>query len=887
MPDASRNAPASIRLTDYQPSAFTIDLVELEFDLEPDATKVRSRLSIRRQGTHDKSLVLVGEGVNGEPLDTRKVAVDGRELGEHEYHINADNLTIDNVGDEFTLETHCVIDPESNLALSGLYRSSGNFCTQCEPEGFRRITWFLDRPDVLAEYRVTLIADAKNNPVMLANGNRVESVDLDNGKRRVSWHDPWPKPSYLFALVAGDLGCLRDEFVTRSGRKVALEVYAQHHNMDQCDHAMASLKQAMRWDEEVYGREYDLDIYMIVAVDDFNMGAMENKGLNIFNSRYVLARPETATDDDFDAIEGVIGHEYFHNWSGNRVTCRDWFQLSLKEGFTVFRDQEFSAAMGSSGVKRISDVNILRAHQFPEDSGPMAHPVRPDSYVEINNFYTVTVYNKGAEVVRMLYNLLGPEQFRAGCDLYFDRHDGQAVTTDDFVRAHEDASGRQFDQFRRWYEQAGTPRVTASVEFNQDTQHYQLKLAQNCPPTPAQPDKKSFHIPLRGAFFDFDGNPVMCRVGDDSTMRQEHVFELTETEQSFDLVGIDQPVVPSLLRGFSAPVKLDAGLDRRALAILMAHDTDPFNRWDAGQRLALNEILNGVDSIAKGRTPQFDRIFIDAFGTLLASELDDGAFHAAALALPQYAIVAEELDAIDPTAVNDSLDALKATLATEFQTLLNERYQRFVPEIAYTFDRVDNGRRALKNCLLGYLAADDAGAVSNLAASQFQRADNMTDRMGALATATRYGLECAEMLLQTFYDDWRNHSLVVDKWLRLQASSPVLGTVENLRRLMGHEAYNGKNPNKIRALVGAFCQANPQQFHAVDGSGYALLTEQVLMLDAVNPQVAARLVSAFNQWKRYRDPWRGQMRDSLRQIRERETLSRDVSEIVERALNED
>ncbi len=880
MPDATKStSPQTIRLTDYAPPEFNVARVELVFELDPVATRVRATLDLRRANKGSAPLVL-----DGENLDTRRVAIDGRDLGPGEYRVDEGKLVIEGVGDRLALETECVINPEANTALSGLYRSSGNYCTQCEPEGFRRITWFPDRPDVLSVFTVTIIGDASSNPVMLCNGDRVDEKPLDDGRHQVTWHDPWPKPSYLFALVAGDLGCLRDTFVTRGGREVSLQVYAQHHNMDQCDHAMSSLKKAMAWDETVYGREYDLDTYMIVAVDDFNMGAMENKGLNIFNSRYVLARPETATDADFDGIEGVIAHEYFHNWSGNRVTCRDWFQLSLKEGFTVFRDQEFSADMGSRGVKRISDVNLLRAHQFPEDSGPMAHPVRPDAYVEINNFYTMTVYNKGAEVIRMLYNLLGAEQFRAGCDLYFARHDGQAVTTDDFVRAHEDAANRKLDQFRRWYDQAGTPRVTARGEYDAGARTYTLHMTQTCPPTPGQDRKQPFHIPVRGALFDLAGNPIACRMAPATDAVHEHVFELTGSEQTFVLHEVDAEPVPSLLRGFSAPVKVDPGLSSAELSVLMAHDDDPFNRWDAGQQLALAQLVAASKSIADGAPPNFEETFLGAFGRLLESEIEDGAFHALALALPDHAIVAEELDVIDPLAVHGAIDALERALAARYLDAMVARYESFVPEPPYAVDPAQAGRRALKNRLLMYVTAGDAEIGARLARAQFDRADNMTDRMGALAAACRFSAPGTEEMLGRFYEDWREQPLIVDKWFRLQAASPTLGGIERIRALMAHPAYNATNPNKVRAVIGAFCHANPVHFHATDGTGYDLATEQVLQLDPVNPQIAARLVSAFNQWRRYGDPFKASMRASLERIREQAGLSRDCYEIVSRAL---
>ncbi len=882
MPDARPAPPPTIRLADYRPPDYGVDEVKLTFELAPNATRVHARLALRRNGDHAEPLRLDGEG-----LDTRAVRLDGRLLGDGDYRVDAGQLVIDEVGERCVVETECVIDPSANTALSGLYRSSGNYCTQCEPEGFRRITWYPDRPDVLSVFTVTIIADAEANPVMLSNGDLLQETTGKDGLRKVTWHDPWPKPSYLFALVAGDLGCLADTFVTAAGREVALRVYAEHHNMDQCDHAMASLKKAMAWDEASYGREYDLGTYMIVAVDDFNMGAMENKGLNIFNSRYVLARGETATDDDFDGIEGVIGHEYFHNWSGNRVTCRDWFQLSLKEGFTVFRDQEFSADMGSRGVKRITDVNLLRAHQFPEDDGPMAHPVRPDAYVEINNFYTMTVYNKGAEVIRMLYHLLGADAFRAGCDLYFARHDGEAVTTDDFVRAHEDAANRSLAQFRRWYEQAGTPRVHVASDYDARARTLTLRMRQECPPTPGQAHKEPFLVPVLGALFDHQGRPLPSRLDGETDAVHEHVFELTDAEQDFVLHEVDAPPVPSLLRGFSAPVRLDAGLDAEALTVLMTADNDPFNRWNAGQQLALGQLLPAVKAISAGAQPRFDDAYLAAFAALVDSDIDDGAFHALALTLPEQAILAGELDPVDPLAIAAALDALRTTLARPLVDTLVDRYQAFVPEPAYAFEPVQNGRRALKNRLLSLITAGNLSIGAQLAEEQYRRADNMTDRFAALAVVSRHGGDVAETLLADFFERFRGQSLIVDKWLRLQATSPAMGDLARIRALLDHPAYQGGNPNKVRALVGAFCHANPLHFHARDGSGHAFAAEQVLALDPRNPQLAARLVSVFNPWRRHAEPWRASMREALLRIDSRAGLSRDCGEIVSRALADD
>ena len=874
---AGRKQP--IYLADYQAPDFSVAETHLTFDLEPSATRVHGRLLIKRQGKHDRPLVL-----DGDNLKTLAVRLDGDSLAQEDYAVDTTRLTVADVPDEFWLETECEIDPEGNTALNGLYRSNGIYCSQCEPEGFRRITWFPDRPDVLSEFHVTINAKADSCPVMLSNGNAVSREDLGDGRHSIRWHDPWPKPSYLFALVAGDLGCIRDEFATRSGRKVQLEIYTEHHNIDQCDHAMASLKKSMAWDESVYGREYDLDIFMIVAVDDFNMGAMENKGLNIFNSRFVLARPDTATDADYDGIEGVIGHEYFHNWSGNRVTCRDWFQLSLKEGFTVFRDQEFSADMGSRGVKRVSDVNLLRSHQFPEDHGPMAHPVRPASYVEINNFYTVTVYEKGAEVVRMLHNLLGAEQFRRGCDLYFERHDGQAVTTDDFVRAHEDASNRRLDQFRRWYDQAGTPVVNVDVEYHPDQRRCDLRMLQSCPPTPEQESKQPFHIPIAGALFSAAGAPILSRSDPERDATHEHVFELTDANQVFCLYDVEEQPVASLLRGFSAPVKMHTGQNSAELAVLMAHDTDPFNRWDAGQRLAMAQILGGIGQLAEGTQIEFDEAYLAAFGDLLEQSMDDRSLHAHTLMLPDHALIAEEMETIDPRGIQGVRNELQRVLGKRYQDKLLALYRDMQVRETYAFDKRQIGRRALRGVLLNYLAAADPVQADTLAVEQFERADNMTETMSALGAMCNWHTASANTRLEQFFERWQSHSLIVDKWLGLQSRSPHMGTLERVTSLLSHPAYNHENPNKVRALVGGFSHGNPKQFHGDDGKGYEFLADQVLLLDAINPQIAARLVSALNHWRRYADPWRSHMRAALLRIEGQVGLSDDVGEIVGRAL---
>jgi len=875
MDTAAEKQPVTVRLADYRPSDFLIDDVELEFRLDPAATRVRSRLTVRRNGQHDRPLVL-----DGEALELAHVALNGRELAGGDYMLGDASLTLPVPGDGAELEIETVTRPDRNTELSGLYTSSGNFCTQCEAEGFRRITYFLDRPDVLATYTTTVIGDPSRYPVMLSNGNLVDSGEAPEGMRRVTWRDPHPKPSYLFALVAGDLGCIQDRFTTMSGRQVDLYIYAQHHNVDKCGHAMQSLKRAMRWDEEHYGRECDLERYHVVAVDDFNMGAMENKGLNIFNSQFVLARPQTATDSDYENIEGVIGHEYFHNWSGNRVTCRDWFQLSLKEGFTVFRDQQFSADMGSAGVKRIQDVNILRTLQFREDSGPMAHPVRPGAYQEINNFYTVTVYNKGAEVVRMLHHLLGPAGFRKGTDLYFERHDGEAVTTDDFVRALEDANDFDLCQFRLWYDQAGTPVVTAAESWDAAAGRYTLTLSQHTPATPGQQDKKPFHIPVDAALLDRRGNAM--GVWEDEA--RSGVLELRETSQSWTFDVAERPV-PSLLRGFSAPVKLEIDRATDDWCVLMTHDTDPFVRWDAGQQMALSVLTAMVAEIRAQREPAVPEHFLDAFGRLLHSDESDRQFLAEMMRLPSEGYLADTFEVIDPEAISKARRALKKALATRLQGDFEARYHGTSVDGEYQPESGQIGARALRNCCLDYLVELDNADVRGLAAQQCRTADNMTDRLAALQALAATESRERDEALGAFYRDWQDEPLIINKWLSAQATSPAADTMERVRDLTRHPAFDVRNPNKVRALIGAFAQGNPLHFHQADGAGYELVAGYVLELDRLNPQVAARLASAFSFWRRYEAARRGRMHDQLQRIRSTAGLSRDVHEIVSKALD--
>ncbi len=875
MDTSAEKQPVTVRLQDYRPSDFFIDSVDLQFRLDPEATRVRARLECRRNGTHDRPLRL-----HGEALELTRAALDGRDLAPADYALTDTGLTIPGAGDGFELEIETLVHPDRNTELSGLYISSGNFCTQCEAEGFRRITYFLDRPDVLATYTTTIIADPARFPVLLSNGNLVESAAQDDGMRRVTWHDPHPKPSYLFALVAGDLACIEDRFTTMSGRAVDLYIYAQHHNIDKCGHAMQALKNAMRWDEEQYGREYDLERYHVVAVDDFNMGAMENKGLNIFNSQFVLAAPQTATDSDYENIEGVIGHEYFHNWSGNRVTCRDWFQLSLKEGFTVFRDQQFSADMGSAGVKRIQDVNILRTLQFREDNGPMAHPVRPGSYQEINNFYTVTVYNKGAEVVRMLYHLLGPRGFRRGTDLYFDRHDGQAVTTDDFVKALEDANGADLSQFRRWYDQAGTPVVSVREDYEPDAGRYTLTLSQHTPSTPGQNDKQPFHIPVDTALLDSTGAPMP--VWGQGTA--SGVLELQEASRSYTFEVREKPV-PSLLRGFSAPVKLEIERPAEDWYFLMTHDTDPFVRWDAGQQMATTVLKSLVADIQSRREPDIPAHFVSAFRRVLVAAESDRQFQAEMLRLPSEGYLAECFEIIDPEAIALARRALKKALASHLEEEFLGQYHASAVEDEYRPESGQIGARALRNACLSYLVELDTASHRARASDQFDAANNMTDRLAALQALAATDGEERDRALDRFYQDWQTEPLIVNKWLSVQAASPAADTVERVTALTGHPAFDVRNPNKVRALIGAFAQGNPLHFHRRDGKGYELIAGYVIDIDRLNPQIAARLASAFSFWRRYEPTRRRLMHEQLQRIRRSPELSRDVAEIVSKALD--
>jgi len=886
MLDSIRNEgtpPKTIYLKEYQVPDFHIAEVELWFELEAQDTKVRSRLQVQRNPESKSSnaaLVL-----DGDELELVSLKIDGKLLKEKHFQLSDENLIIENVGDSFILEIETLIHPAANTSLEGLYHSGNLLCTQCEAQGFRRITFFPDRPDVMSRYTVTLTADKEKYPNLLANGNLIEQADLDDGRHFAKWHDPSLKPSYLFALVGGKLHCMQDSFTTMSGREVDLHVYVDPENSHKCDHAMQSLKQSMKWDEERFGREYDLNIFMIVAVNDFNMGAMENKGLNIFNASCVLASPETATDGDYYNIQSIIGHEYFHNWSGNRVTCRDWFQLSLKEGFTVFRDEEFSSDLNSRAVKRIDDVNVLRTHQFAQDAGPMAHPIRPDHYMEISNFYTVTVYNKGAEVVRMLQTLVGWDGFRKGTDLYFGRHDGQAVTTEDFVKAIEDANGIDLSQFQNWYNQAGTPEIEFSGEYDANNKTFKLTLNQSCPDTPGQSNKKPFQIPVAVGLVSGEGKDIPLYLeGESEDPSSTRVLSLTESKQTYHFVNVDSEPHVSIGRGFSAPVKFTTPRSDAELAYMFANDSDPFNRWDAGQQLAMNILLRMVKEVQQGNTLQLEQGLIVACKTILLDDALDKEFRSLALRLPSESYIADQCDVVDVDAVHTAREFIANTLATELYADWLNVYQANVTEDEYVFNAEAMAQRSLKNLCLGCLMRAHTEEAIDLCARQFAHANNMTDMLAALSVLSSYDIPEREHALESFYGEWKHDNQVVEKWLAIQATSDIPNTLDKVKALMSHEAFSMSNPNKVRSLIGRFCMGNIVQFHAADGSGYAFLADNVIELDKKNPQIAARLVQAMIQWRRYDESRQALMKEQLERILQQETVSKDVFEVTSKGL---
>jgi len=875
--------PQTIYLKDYTVPEYLIESVELSIVLDELNTRVVSKLMIQRNPRStvaNPALVLQGEG-----LELISVAMDGVALDESLYQQSQESLTIKQLPQDrlFILAIENCINPKENTALEGLYLSSTMLCTQCEAEGFRKITYFLDRPDVMTIFKTTLIGDKDRYPVLLSNGNKVAEGELKNNRHWVTWEDPFKKPCYLFALVAGQLGCIEDTYTTMTGREISLQIFVETHDIDKCDHAMQSLKNSMLWDEQTYGREYDLDLYMIVAVGHFNMGAMENKGLNIFNTKFVLARPDTATDTDYEHIEGVIGHEYFHNWTGNRITCRDWFQLSLKEGFTVFRDQEFTADQTSKAVKRIEDVKLLRIRQFAEDAGPLSHPIRPESYIEINNFYTLTVYEKGAEVVRMIRTLLGEDVFRKGSDLYFQRHDGQAVTCDDFVKAMEDASQVDLGMFRRWYSQAGTPILEVTESYNQQQKTLTLTLKQSCEPTPGQAIKQALHIPVKAGLLAADGS-VLKSIVDGNDAADEVILEMTEQQQSFVFESLDENPVVSMLRGFSAPVILNKQQSLDELAFLLSYDTDTFNRWEAGQKMSAQVIFGLIDDIQQGIKLQLNPLLTEAYANILQQSWDDLSYFSLLLGLPAENYLAGQMEVVDVDAIHQARTFVKTTLAEQLQSQFLNLYQCYHKDESGQFDAGAVGRRRIKNVCLSFLLALESDASYQQAEKQFATAKNMTDQMAALLAIVESKCPTKATCLESFYQQWQDEALVIDKWFTLQASSSASDTFATVQGLMQHSAFELSNPNRVRSLIGAFSQANQLHFHAANGQGYQFLADQVIALNAINPQVASRMVAALTQWKRFDQARQSLMKSALERIINTAGISKDVYEIASKSL---
>ncbi|NNN23926.1 aminopeptidase N [Pseudomonas nitroreducens] len=884
--------PKVIYLKDYQAPEYLIDETNLTFELYEDHTLVHAQLVMRRNP--DRAAGAPDDGLpplvlDGQQLELLSVALDDQALEAGQYQLDENHLTLQPTAATFTVDSTVRIHPETNTALEGLYKSGKMFCTQCEAEGFRKITYYLDRPDVMSSFTTTLSAEQHQYPVLLSNGNPVASGSEEGGRHWATWQDPFKKPAYLFALVAGDLWCVEDQFTTMSEREVTLRIYVEPENIDKCQHAMDSLKNSMRWDEKVYGREYDLDIFMIVAVNDFNMGAMENKGLNIFNSSCVLAKAETATDAAHQRVEGVVAHEYFHNWSGNRVTCRDWFQLSLKEGFTVFRDSEFSADMNSRTVKRVEDVAFLRTNQFAEDAGPMAHPVRPDSFIEISNFYTLTVYEKGSEVVRMIHTLLGADGFRKGTDLYFERHDGQAVTCDDFVKAMEDANGVDLTQFKRWYSQSGTPRLAVEESYDAAAQSYTLTFRQSCPATPGQSEKLPFVIPVQMGLIDKLGNALSLRLkGEEHAHGSDRVLQVTEAEQSFTFVGLAEKPLPSLLRGFSAPVKLSFPYDRDQLMFLMQFDEDGFNRWEAGQQLSVQVLQELIGQHQRGEKLVLDQRLITAFRTLLLDTGLDQAMVAEMLSLPSEAYLTEISEVADVEAIHAAREFARQQIGTALHEQLWERYQANRTqsrETAYVAEASHIARRSLQNIALSYLIQNAKPEVLAACQEQYKDCDNMTERLTALAVLVNssFDKEKAEALAM-FADYFKDDPLVMDQWFSVQAGCTLPGGLERVQALMSHPAFTLKNPNKIRALIGAFANQNAINFHRADGAGYRFLADQIITLNALNPQIASRLLTPLTRWRKYAPGRQALMKAELERILASGELSSDVYEVVSKSL---
>jgi aminopeptidase N len=879
--------PKMIYLKDYQAPDYLIDETHLTFELHDDHTLVHAQLVMRRNPALDGTLPPLV--LDGQLLELLSVSLGDQALGADEYQLSEHHLSVQPKSASFTLDTSVRIHPETNTALEGLYKSSGMFCTQCEAEGFRKITYYLDRPDVMSRFTTTLSADKLAYPILLSNGNPLASGPEGDDRHWATWEDPFMKPAYLFALVAGDLWCVEDTFTTMSEREVTLRIYVEPENIDKCQHAMTSLKKSMRWDEQAYGREYDLDIFMIVAVNDFNMGAMENKGLNIFNSSAVLARAETATDAAHQRVEAIVAHEYFHNWSGNRVTCRDWFQLSLKEGFTVFRDSGFSADMNSATVKRIQDVAFLRTHQFAEDAGPMAHAVRPESFIEISNFYTLTVYEKGSEVVGMLHTLLGAEGFRKGSDLYFERHDGQAVTCDDFIKAMEDANGADLAQFKRWYSQAGTPRLVVSEAYDPAARRYSLTFRQSCPATPDKLEKLPFVIPVSLGLLDSQGHGLALRLaGEEGEALTSRVLSVTEAEQTFTFVDVSEKPLPSLLRGFSAPVKLSFPYDRDQLMFLMQHDSDGFNRWDATQQLAVQVLQELIGQHQAGQPLVLDQRLVQALGAVLEDTGLDAAMVTEMLSLPSEAYLAEISEVADVDAIHAAREFARRQLSEALFDTLWQRYQanrEVSRQTEYVAEAEHFARRALQNMALAYLMLSEREEILAAALEQFDNADNMTERLTALAVLVNSPFEEQRAhALATFAEQFKTNPLVMDQWFSVQAASPLPGGLERVKRLMEHPAFTLKNPNKVRALIGSFAGQNLINFHAADGSGYRFVADLVIQLNATNPQIASRQLAPLTRWRKYDSARQALMKAELERVRGSGELSSDVYEVVSKAL---
>ena len=864
---------------EYTPYPWNLEHVSLRFEIGENSTRVLSEFQIERK---EESGLAGDIELDGQNMELVSVSIDGRRLNETGFSKNPDKLIIHDAPLSCRLDIEVLIKPHENTALDGLYPSGKFLLTQCEAEGFRKITYFPDRPDVMTCYDVTVVADRQRYPVLLSNGNAVASGDLGDGRHWVKWDDPFAKPCYLFALVAGDLACVEDHFITRSGRDVTLRVYVEHENADRCDHAMESLVHAMRWDEQRFGLEYDLDIYHIVATDDFNMGAMENKSLNIFNSKYVLARPDTATDNDYQGIEGVIGHEYFHNWTGNRVTCRDWFQLTLKEGLTVFRDQEFSSDMQSRAVKRIRDVRQLRSLQFPEDAGPMSHPIRPDKYIEINNFYTMTVYQKGAEIIRMYHTLLGEDGFRKGMELYFERHDGSAVSCEDFLAAMEDANDTDLRDIGKWYGQSGTPLIAARGEYDGAAKTFTLHLTQSNPPTHDQADKQPLLVPVAVGLLGPDGSEWVLQLESETVPAGiSRLLLLKSEQQSFVFEGISEAPIPSLFRGFSAPVKFNYPYTSRELAVLMQHDSDSFVRWEAAQLLAQREILENVERLSSGTELRLNQDLVDAVSALLADKDSDPALLAETITLPGEDYLAEQMQVVDVDGIHAARRFVKSGLANTLKDSFMDRYES-ANTGRYSKSRESMAGRSLRNVCLSYLLETSGGET--LSARQLQSSDNMTDTLAALRGMVWADTPGADTALAAFDAKWRNDALVMDKWFSIQASIPGGRTLARVQNLLDHPAFSITNPNKVRSVIGVFSMMNPTGFHAADGSGYRFHADQVIALDILNPQVAARMVGAFNQWTRFDDKRQILMKAELERIASSDNLSPNVSEIVNNAL---